>query len=73
MSVRPAEAAALAARIATLPQTEIHAVSGSRIVVVMEGPDARALADRLDAIAALPGTQAAALVFEQALEPMDAA
>ena len=73
ISTHPAQANALAARIASLPETEVHAVVGGRIVVVMEGAHARALADRLDAIAALPEALAAAMVFEQALEPMDRA
>lgn len=68
VSVRPEHAAAVAAQLAALPDTEVYAAAGSRIVVVMEAADARALADRLDVIAALPDVLAAAMVFEQALD-----
>lgn len=68
VSVRPEHAAAVSARIAALPDTEVYAAAGSRIVVVMEAADARALADRLDVIAALPDVLVAAMVFEQAMD-----
>jgi nitrate reductase NapD len=75
VSVRPEHAEAVAAEIGRWPDTEVHGVVGGRIIVVMEGPDARDLADRLSAIATLPRVYAAAMVFEQAIdpEPMDAA
>jgi nitrate reductase NapD len=75
VSVRPEHAAAVAAEIARLPDTEVHGVAGGRIIVVMEAADAGDLADRLSAIAALPRVCAASMVFEQAIdpEPMDAA
>jgi len=74
VTARPEDAQAVAALIAGLPCTEVHAVSGTRIVVVMEGADVRVLADRLNEIAVLPGVLAASMVFEQALdaEQMDA-
>jgi nitrate reductase NapD len=74
VTARPEHAAAVAALIARLPGTEVHAVSGHRIIVVMEGANAAILADRLNEIAALPGVLAASMVFEQALDPerMDA-
>ncbi len=69
VTARPEHAQAVAALISELPGTEIHAVSGHRIVIVMEGANAAALADRLNAIAALPLVMAASMVFEQALDP----
>lgn len=75
ISVRPEDLEAVAARLGTLAGTEVHAMAGSRIVVVLEGRDARALADRLSEIAAMPEVHAAAMVFEQSIdsEHMDAA
>ena len=69
VSAREADAPAIAARIAAVPGNEVHAVAGPRIIVVMEDTDASRLADRLAAIAMLPGVLAASMVFEQALEP----
>ncbi len=69
VSAHPNDAAAVAERIAAIPGNEVHAVAGSRIIVVMEDRDARALADRLAALAVLPGVLSAAMVFEQSLDP----
>ncbi len=69
VSAHPRDAAAVAEMIAAIPGNEVHAVSGHRIIVVMEDRDARALGDRLNAIAALPGVLSASMVFEQSLRP----
>jgi nitrate reductase NapD len=69
VSAHPRNAAEVAERIAAIPGNEVHAVAGSRIIVVMEDRDARALADRLAAVALLPGVLSAAMVFEQSLGP----
>jgi periplasmic nitrate reductase NapD len=68
ISVHPRDAAAVADKIVAIPGNEVHAVAGSRIIVVMEDCDARALGNRLDMIAGLPGVLSAALVFEQSLD-----
>ena len=75
VTAKAEHAAGIAARIAQTAGNEIHAVSGHRIIVVMEGANVAALADRLTAIAALPGVLSALMVFEQALdtEPMSPA
>lgn len=69
VSAHPRDVAAVAEQIAAIPGNEVHAVSGPRIIVVMEDHDARALGDRLNALAALPGVLSATMVFEQSLEP----
>jgi nitrate reductase NapD len=69
VSAHPRDTAAIAELIAAIPGNEVHAVSGPRIIVVMEDRDARALGDRLNAIAALPGVLSASMVFEQSLRP----
>jgi periplasmic nitrate reductase NapD len=75
VTARPEDTQSVAAEIAKRPGTEVHAIAGHRIVVVMEGANAAVLADRLNAIAALPLVLAASMVFEQALDQdeMDAA
>ncbi len=69
ISTRPELGPALAAQIAAIPDTEVHAAKDGKIVVVMEGPSAGALGERLAALAALPGVLCANMVFEQADAP----
>lgn len=68
VSAHPDDANAIAAQIAAIPGNEVHAVAGSRIIVVMEDRDARALGDRLNHLSTLPGVLSATMVFEQFLD-----
>jgi nitrate reductase NapD len=62
-----AEAAAdVATRIATLEGAEIHAVEDGKIIVVVEAPSERRLADRMDELRALPEVLMVNLVYHQA-------
>ena len=69
VSTRPELGPALAAHIAAIPDTEVYATENGKIVVVMEGPSAEALGERLAALAALPGVLCANMVFEQVDAP----
>jgi periplasmic nitrate reductase NapD len=51
-------------RIKALPDTEVHHVQNSKIVIVLEGPNADVIGSRLAAIALMEGVLAANLVFE---------
>ena len=62
----PRDCADVARRIAALPDTEVHHVEGSRIIVVMEGPDIGTVGGRLAEIALMDGVLSANLVFEHA-------
>jgi nitrate reductase NapD len=62
----PKDCAAVARRIAALPDTEVRHADGSRIIVVMEGPDSGTIGRRLAEIALMDGVLSANLVFEQA-------
>lgn len=64
VSVRPEHGEAVAARLAALPRTEVHHVVAGRIVIVMEGPSARALGGRLAEIALMDHVLAANMVYE---------
>lgn len=64
VSVRPEAGAAVAARLAALPGTEVHRVAGSRIVIVMEGPSQRDLGARLAEIALMDHVLSANMVYE---------
>ncbi|MBL0372943.1 chaperone NapD [Rhizobium sp. KVB221] len=63
----PARAVEVAATIARFPDVEVHAVSGSKIVIVIEGERLGALGDRLIEISALAGVVSANMVFEQTM------
>jgi periplasmic nitrate reductase NapD len=52
-------------RIKALPDTEIHYVQNSKIVIVLEGPSTDVIGSRLAAIALMDGVLSANLVFEQ--------
>jgi nitrate reductase NapD len=64
VSVRPEARDAVAARLAALPGTEVHAAEGGKIVIVMEGPSSDALGARLASIALMEGVLAAGMVYE---------
>ncbi len=64
VSVRPEQAEAVAARLAALPDTEVHQVAAGKIVIVMEGPSTRALGERLTGIALMDHVLAANMVYE---------
>lgn len=64
----PDRAAAVAATIDLLPGVEVHAVGGSKIVVVIEGDRLGLLGDRLVEISAMEGVLSANMVFEQAMQ-----
>ena len=64
VSVAPACAAAVAERLAALPDTEVHHVAGGKIVIVMEGPSAGAIGGRLAEIALMQSVLSANLVYE---------
>jgi nitrate reductase NapD len=62
----PDDAPAVAERIATLPGVEVHAVAGSRIIIVMEGRESGEIGARLAEIALMEGVLAANMVYEHA-------
>ena len=62
--VRPERVQEVMAALASMNGTEIRAFEGSRIVIVMEGPTAAELGDRLTEITSLAGVIAANMVFE---------
>lgn len=65
VTARPERCPDIARAIAALPETEIHAVEGSKIVVVMEGRSSGEIGSRLTTIALMDGVFSANLVFEQ--------
>lgn len=71
ISVLPARCHAVAQAIATMPGTEIHYQTDSKIVIVIEASNNGAVAERLTDIAALHGVLSANLVFEQIDRPED--
>jgi periplasmic nitrate reductase NapD len=62
---RPEIAAAVAARIARLPGTEVPAVEAGKIIVVAEADSARALADYMERLRDEPDVLMVSLVFHQ--------
>jgi len=67
VTVRPDRAADLARHFATLPGTEVHAVQGAKIVLVLEGASVGEIGSRMAAISVMEGVFSANLVFEQIL------
>ncbi len=65
VTARPERCQDVARRIAALPQTEIHAIEGSKIIVVMESTDSGEIGSRLTAMALMDDVFSANLVFEQ--------
>lgn len=66
----PEQCAEIAERIGAMPGTEVHAIEGSKIVVVMEGENSGEIGSRLTTMALMDGVFSANLVFEQ-IEPLD--
>lgn len=71
VTARPERCPDVARRIAALPQTEIHRVEGSKIVVVMESEESGEIGSRLAAISLMDDVFSANLVFER-IEPLEA-
>lgn len=67
VTARPDRAADLARHFATLPGTEVHAVQGAKIVLVLEGASVGEIGSRMAAISVMEGVFSANLVFEQIL------
>ncbi len=63
----PERAQAVARVLAGLPGTEVHDVSGAKIVIVLEGCSRGEIGARLTEIALMDGVLAANLVYEQAV------
>jgi nitrate reductase NapD len=55
----------IAARLRTLPDTEVHYAEGGKIVLVLEGASSGEIGGRLASIGLMDGVIAANLVFEQ--------
>lgn len=55
----------LASRIALKPGAEVHAVEGGKIIVVVESPSERGLADFMDELRRDPDVLMVSLVFHQ--------
>jgi nitrate reductase NapD len=70
VTARPEQCAEIARLIAAMPDTEVRAVEGSKIVVVMEGQSSGEIGSRLTTMALMDGVFSANMVFEQ-LEPID--
>ncbi len=64
VAVRPEHVQSVVHSIAAMPDTEVPAYEGGKIVVVMEGPNSGVIADRLTQIALLDGVITANMVFE---------
>jgi nitrate reductase NapD len=62
---RPEIAAAVAARIACMPGTEVPAVEAGKIIVVAEADSERALADYMEQLRDEPDVLMVSLVFHQ--------
>ena len=60
---RPEIAAAVAARLAATPETEVHAVEAGKIIVVVEAASEGALADRMDEMRHDPDVLMVSLVY----------
>ena len=65
VTVRPELSEEVSRRLAELPQTEVSAVNGSKIVVVMESTDGGEIGSRLVTMSLMDGVFSANLVFEQ--------
>ncbi|MEQ8356028.1 MAG: chaperone NapD [Kiloniellaceae bacterium] len=64
VSARPEFCQGVAERIASLPDTEVHYVAESKIVIVMEGSSQDAIGGRLTHIALMDHVLSANLVYE---------
>jgi nitrate reductase NapD len=66
VSAFPERASAVAQAIATLPGTEVRAVQGGKIVILLEGRESGEIGARLAEIALMDGVLTANLVYEHA-------
>lgn len=64
VAVRPEHIQSVVNSIVAMPDTEVPAFEGGKIIVVMEGPSSGVIADRLTQIALLDGVITANMVFE---------
>ena len=62
----------VAARIDRAPNTEVHAAEAGKIIVVVESPSERALADCMDALRAEPDVLMVSLVYHAVDDAADA-
>jgi len=67
VTTRPERAPDIARRLAALPGTEVHAVQGGKIVLVLEGDSVGEIGGRLAEISVMEEVFSANLVFEQVL------
>ena len=70
--VKPGMLDAVVSGLAALPETDVVAAEGSKIVVVMEGSGRGEVGGRLATIAAIDGVVAANMVFEHVEEEVRA-
>jgi nitrate reductase NapD len=70
ITVMPAAANAVRARIAALAGIEIHAAAETRIVITIEGPGSGFVGETLARIALFDGVISACMVFEH-VEPLE--
>lgn len=64
VTVKPGRQSAVAEALARLPQTEVRAAEGGKIVVLLEGASRGEVGGRLTEIALLEGVITANMVFE---------
>ncbi|SEG49760.1 chaperone NapD [Bosea lathyri] len=70
VTARAEDCAEVARHIAAMPGTEVHAINGTKIIVVIESEDSGEIGSRLTEMALLDRVFSANLVFEQ-IEPLD--
>jgi nitrate reductase NapD len=71
VTTRPEASQSVIDRLGLLEGVEVHAAAAGKIVVVIEGPTAGYLGDRLIQISAMEDVLAAHMVFEQAMDEED--
>lgn len=67
VTTRPEQARDLSRKLDSLEGVETHGMHGGKIVVVIEGPSAGFLGEKLVEISAMDDVIAAHMVFEQAI------
>lgn len=67
ITTRPEHAATVARDLAMMPGTEVHAVEGAKIILVMEGSSTGEIGARMAEISLMDRVIAANMVFEQIL------
>lgn len=75
---RPADTATIRRWLGTLVDVQVHGEAAGKLVVTIEGPDARTVLAQLDAVKAHVGVLSAVLVYQHCealsqIEPEDAA